>query len=108
VLRETAKRGLIFFDDGTSPRSLAGQIAGGANLPFAKAEIVLDAIPTPVEIDRALGRLEMLARDRGVAVGVVTAQPSAIARLAEWAKKVEGRGFVLVPITAVAIKAKSS
>ena len=108
VLRETAKRGLIFFDDGASPRSLAGQIAGGVNLPFAKAEIALDAVPTPVEIDRALGRLEMLARDRGVAVGIATALPVAIARIAEWSKKVEGRGFVLVPITTVAIKAKSS
>lgn len=108
VLRETAKRGLIFFDDGTSPRSLAGQMAGGVNLPFAKAEIVLDAVPTPVEIDRALGRLEMQARDRGVAVGIATALPVTIARIADWAKKVEGRGFVLVPITSVAIKAKSS
>ena len=33
---------------------------------------------------------------------------STIARIAEWAKKVEARGFVLVPITMVAIKAKSS
>ena len=30
VLRETAKRGLIFVDDGASPRSVAGQIAGQA------------------------------------------------------------------------------
>jgi polysaccharide deacetylase 2 family uncharacterized protein YibQ len=108
VLRETAKRGLIYFDDGASPRSLAGQIAGGVNLPIAKAEIVLDAVPTPAEIDRALGRLELAARDRGVAVGIANALPVTIARIAEWAKKVEGRGFVLVPITTVAIKAKSS
>ena len=40
VLREAAKRGLIYFDDGSSPRSLAGQIAGANNLPFAKADVV--------------------------------------------------------------------
>ena len=108
VLRETAKRGLIYVDDGSSPRSIAGQIAGSHNLPFAKSDLVLDAVPTPVEIDRALARLEMLARDNGTAVGIATAQPATIARIAEWAKKVEGRGFVLVPITMVAIKAKSS
>ncbi len=33
VLRETAKRGLIYLDDGTSSRSLAGQIAGANHLP---------------------------------------------------------------------------
>ena len=108
VLRETAKRGLIYVDDGSSRRSVAGQIAGSHNLPFAKTDLVLDAVPTPVEIDRALARLEMLARDNGTAVGLANAQPATIARIADWAKKVEGRGFVLVPITMVAIKAKSS
>jgi polysaccharide deacetylase 2 family uncharacterized protein YibQ len=108
VLRETAKRGLIYVDDGSSPRSIAGQIAGSQNLPFAKTDLVLDAVPTAVEIDRALTRLEMMARDNGTAVGIATAQPATVARIAEWVKKVEGRGFVLVPITMVAIKAKSS
>lgn len=108
VLRETAKRGLIYLDDGTSPRSLASQIAGANNLPFAKAEVVIDAVPTAVEIDRALARLEAAARDRGIAVGVAGALPVAIDRIARWAKAAEARGFTLVPISAVANKAKSS
>ena len=77
-------------------------------LPFAKADIVLDTVPTPVEIDRALARLEMKARESGTAVGFATAQPVTIARIAEWAKKVESQGILLVPISMVAIKAKSS
>src|SRR5262249_36293774 len=100
MLREVAKRGLMYLDDGTSPRSLAGQIAGANSLPFAKANIVLDAVPTPDEIDRALGRLEGLARDTGVAVGVATALPVSVARIAQWAKTIEGRGFRLVPSSA--------
>src|SRR3954467_5024713 len=47
VLKETSRRGLIFVDDGSSPRSLAGQISGANNLPFAKGEIQLDAVTTP-------------------------------------------------------------
>src|SRR5674536_328417 len=31
VLRETAKRGLIYVDDGASPRSVASQFAGSHN-----------------------------------------------------------------------------
>jgi uncharacterized protein len=108
VLSETAKRGLIFVDSGASNRSIASQLAGSQNLPFAKADIVLDAVPTAAEIDRALSRLEMLARDGGVAVGYATAQPGTIARIGEWAAKIEKRGFILVPISMVAIKAKSS
>ncbi|MGB6351991.1 MAG: divergent polysaccharide deacetylase family protein [Pseudolabrys sp.] len=108
VLREAAQRGLIFVDDGSSSRSVAGQLTGSHNLPFAKVDIVLDTVPTPVEIDRALARLEMKARESGTAVGFATAQPGTIARIAEWAKKVESKGILLVPITMVAIKAKSS
>ncbi len=106
VLKETAKRGLIYLDDGTSSRSLAGQIAGANNLAFAKAEVVIDAVPTPAEIDRALARLEAAARERGIAVGIAGALPVAIERIAKWAKAAEGRGFTLVPISAVANKPK--
>jgi len=108
VLRDAAQRGLIYVDDGSSSRSIAGQLSGSHNLPFAKTDIVLDTVPTPVEIDRALARLEMKARDSGAAVGFATAQPATISRIADWAKKVEARGIFLVPITMVAIKAKSS
>jgi uncharacterized protein len=108
VLREIAKRGLLYMDDGASPRSVAGQFAGSHNMPFAKADVVIDAVPTAVEIDQALARLEMMARDHGSAVGLATALPATVARIAEWAKRVEDKGFVLVPITMVAVKAKSS
>jgi len=101
VLREAAKRGLIYLDDGSSQRSVAGQVAGATNLPFAKADLGIDAVPTPGEVDRALGRLETMARERGVAIGMATALPVSIERIAKWAKSVEGRGMLLVPITAV-------
>jgi hypothetical protein len=108
IMRETAKRGLIYVDDGASSRSVAGQLAGSQNLPFAKTDVVIDTVPTAVEIDRALARLEIMARDHGTAVGLATALPGTVTRIAEWAKKAEARGFILVPITMVAVKEKSS
>ena len=69
---------------------------------------MLDAVPTPAKIDRALARLEALARERGIAVGIASALPASIERIAQWAKAAESRGIVLVPISAVAIKPKSS
>jgi uncharacterized protein len=108
ILRETAKRGLIFVDDGSNPRSLAGRIAGANNLPFARADVILDSVPTPDEIDRALSRLEMAARERSVAVGFASALPVSIDHIAKWAKDAQSRGLLLVPISAVANKAKQS
>jgi polysaccharide deacetylase 2 family uncharacterized protein YibQ len=108
VLRETAKRGLIYVDDGSVPRSLASQIAGANNVAFAKADLIIDSVTTPADVDRALGRLETLARERGTAVGVANALPVSIERIAKWAQAAQGRGILLVPITAVVAKAKSS
>lgn len=104
VLREVAKRGLMFVDDGANPRSVAGSIAGANNLPFVKAEVSVDSVPTANEIDRALGRLEMIARERHVAVGIASALPVSIAQIAKWIKSAQSRGLLLVPITAAALK----
>ena len=62
IIREAAKRGLGFFDDGAAPRSVAAVLAGTQAMPFAKADVTIDAVPTAGEIDRALAKLESLAR----------------------------------------------
>jgi polysaccharide deacetylase 2 family uncharacterized protein YibQ len=108
VVQEASRRGLIYFDDGAASRGVASQIASASNLPFAKADVTIDAAPTAAEIDGALAKLEAMARERGVAVGVATALPISIQRISTWAKAVTGRGITLVPISAVANKSKQS
>lgn len=108
ILREIARRGLMFVDDGANPRSIASRLAGGDSIPFAKADLTIDAVPTPVEIDRALGRLELAARERGLAVGMASALPVSIEHIAKWSKAALSRGFLLVPITAATAKPKPS
>ncbi|MGE0562884.1 MAG: divergent polysaccharide deacetylase family protein [Pseudolabrys sp.] len=108
VMREAAKRGLIFVDNGASQRSVASQISGSQNLPFARADVVIDAVPTTAEIEAALNRLESAARQQGSAVGIASALPAAVNHIAAWVKKAESRGILLVPISMVANKAKES
>ena len=108
VLRDVGKRGLIYFDDGASPRSAAGQIAGASNVSYARADAVLDGVATASEIDSALNRLEATARARGVAIGAASTLPVTIERIAQWARGAEDRGITLVPVSAVASKGKTS
>lgn len=108
VMRELGKRGLGYLDDGASPRSVAPRAAEGAQVPFARADAVIDLVPTSAEIDRALQRLESVARERGAAIGVASALPASIDRIAVWAKTLEGRGILLVPLTTAMLKPKSS
>jgi polysaccharide deacetylase 2 family uncharacterized protein YibQ len=102
VMKEASKRGLLFLDDSSSSRSIAGQVAGASGLAFAKADVIVDATPTAADVDRALARLEAMARDRGLAVGVASALPVSVDRISKWAKGAEGRGVLLVPISAAA------
>lgn len=108
LVKEAARRGLAWLDDGTAPRSVAGTIAEGQAMPFARADVSIDTVPTPAEIDRALARLETLAKERGTAVGVASALPISIDRIGSWARQLEARGLALVPLTTAMLKPKSS
>ena len=105
ALREIAARGLFYLDDGSSPRSLAGQIAPTIGLAAASADAVVDADPSPAAIDAALSRLEALARARGAAIGVATALPSSLDRIARWSAGLEARGVELTPVSAMVARA---
>jgi polysaccharide deacetylase 2 family uncharacterized protein YibQ len=107
IIREAAKRGLAYLDDGSAPRSVAPALAASQAMPFAKADLAIDAVPTALEIDRALNKLESLARERGLAVGVASALPVSIERIAAWSKALESRGILLVPLTTAMLKSKS-
>jgi len=108
IIREAAKRGLSYFDDGSAPRSVAAALAGSQAMPFAKGDIAIDAVPTSAEIDRALAKLEALAKDRGFAVGTASALPISIERIGAWIKTLDAHGVVLVPLTTTMLKSKSS
>jgi polysaccharide deacetylase 2 family uncharacterized protein YibQ len=107
IIREAAKRGLGYLDDGSTPRSVASSVAAGQAMPFAKADFAIDAVPTSAEIDRTLIKLETLAKERGLAVGVASALPISIERIAAWIKTLDSRGIMLVPLTTAMLKSKS-
>jgi uncharacterized protein len=108
IVGEAAKRGLAFFDDGAAPRSVASALATGQAVPFAKGDVAIDAVPTAVEIDHALAKLESLAKERGTAIGTASALPVSLERLGAWIKGLEGKGILLVPLTTAMLKSKSS
>lgn len=106
MLAEVAKRGLVFFDGGASPRSLAGTGAGHVGATLATAALVLDGVQTPAAIDGKLLQLETQARQDGSAIAVASAYPVTISRVGEWAAGAAARGFRLVTITSLAVKPK--
>jgi len=99
-LNELGRRGLLYLDDGSSPRS--GSVApppGGA--PMLRADVVLDADTTPAAIDARLNELVAIADKRGAAIATGSAFPTTVDRVTAFAKGAADRGIALVPITAL-------
>jgi hypothetical protein len=108
VLGDINARGLFFFDDGSTAQSIGLSVAQDLGLPAIRADILLDApgdgmpqgIATSTAIDLNLAKLEAIARDKGVAVGMANDLPASVDRLALYAKEAESRGIVLIPLSA--------
>lgn len=100
ILAETGKRGLLFLDDGSSPRSVTLKAATKTKAPSLKSDLVVDAKAEWADIDAQLVKLEAIAVEKGVAIATASALPVTIERIARWSKTLEARGIRLVPITA--------
>ncbi|WP_224704008.1 divergent polysaccharide deacetylase family protein [Devosia aquimaris] len=101
IMEELGARGLGYLDDGSSNRSLAPQLAEGNKVPFAKADVVIDANPSRTSILAALASLEAKALENGHAIGIVSALPISVAAVAEWARDLKAKGIALVPASAL-------
>ena len=99
VLRELASRGLLYLDDGSSPRSVTEAAAGRA--PFLRADLVLDADVAPAAIAAQLDNLVSIAKARGFAIATATAFPETVKDIASFAEAASGKGIVLVPLSAL-------
>ena len=97
IIEELGTRGLGYFDDGTSNRSLAPQMARANKIPFARASVDIDASPARADILAALASLETEARDNGSAIGIASALPVTIDTIVQWADGLKDKGIVLVP-----------
>jgi polysaccharide deacetylase 2 family uncharacterized protein YibQ len=106
VLTFLVRRGLLFFDAGQAARSVSANVAGQTKTAYAQGTVTLDSIQTAMEIDRRLSELESQARQHGAAVGTGFVYPVTVDRVANWAKALQGRGFQLVPVSAIATAAQ--
>jgi polysaccharide deacetylase 2 family uncharacterized protein YibQ len=101
ILQELRARGLVFADDGSSPRTLGPQIAAEIGLGHARGAATIDAVPTAEKIDEALAALEDEAQRSGQALGIASAVPITVERLVRWSRSLDRRGITLVPVSAI-------
>lgn len=102
VLQALKGRGLLFLDSRSSSRSLVSEVAAELGLPWVENNRFLDNQASRVAIDKELAALETMARVQGHAIGIGFPYPVTLERLAAWIPTLERKGFVLVPVSAVA------
>ena len=105
VMRELARRGIAFVDDGSSPQSLAGVVGAQTGAVVARADVVIDSDPRPEAIEAALARLETIARAKGSALGFASAIPASVEQVGRFARGLEKRGIALAPASALLTRA---
>ncbi len=103
VLEDLTARGLLYLDDGSSPRSQARRLGFAAGGAVAVADRRIDQRPQSARITRALEELEATALADGVAIGVGFAYPMTVDEIVSWTETLEDKGLVLAPLTAVTI-----
>lgn len=104
VLEELQRRGLMLLDSRASQYSRAASMGRDLGLPTAINNNFVDENVNPGEIAKQLAELESRARVYDYAVGMGRPYPVTIDAIKVWAAGLERRGFVLVPISAVANK----
>jgi uncharacterized protein len=102
LMGELSRRGLLFLDDGSTARSLAGEQALANRVPFAAADAAIDAQRDRPAILKKLDELERTARARGHALGIGFAFDTTVDAVAQWAAEARRRGIEIVPVSALA------
>ncbi len=101
IMEELGARGIGYIDDGSSNRSVSEQLAHANKVPFARANLLIDANPARTSILSALDSLEAEALENGSAIGIVSALPISIQAISEWSASLDGKGIALVPASAL-------
>lgn len=96
-----AKRGLIFLDSRTAPRTVAGGVGRSLGVPVVERDIFLDNVISPEGIRGQLQKVEDTARRNGAAIAIGHPHEATLTELRHWAVEVEARGFILVPLSAM-------
>jgi polysaccharide deacetylase 2 family uncharacterized protein YibQ len=100
VIATLARRGILWVDVSSAETSATASTLSRQKAAGIAGAMRIDAIQTTEAIEEKLLDLEARAKQKGVAVGVASAYPVSIERIAEWSVGVEKRGFALAPATA--------
>jgi uncharacterized protein len=101
VMEELRRRGLLFVDSRTIGESVGARMAQRYGVPHADRDVFLDNVEESGAVHEQLAKLEQVARERGMAIGIGHPHDGTIAALAHWLPQLQAKGFTLVPVSTI-------
>lgn len=101
LIQELERRGLLFVAGHAQPPAGMFRIQRKATVPVLLTDVVLDERITETHIRNQLARAEDRARTVGSALVLGRSYPLTVELLAEWLATLPGKGFVVVPVSAL-------
>lgn|GEM_PF-1017466 len=105
VLEALKARGLMLATTGPQGILATPKVAAKVGLPRVISDITLDEEPSRLAIEAKLNELDLLVRQRTVAVAAAHPHPATIERLINWTTTLKQKKVALVPVSALAKQA---
>lgn len=100
AINEIYTHGLGFIDGSETPSLIPQSIAHGLDAAYGTIDIWIDTVPTSADIQKLLHNLEIRAKERGMASGVINTYPVSYKEIQDWLESLKTKGFVLAPLSA--------
>lgn len=101
VMEELHRRGLLFLDSRTIGSTTGMDLAKELGVPHAGRDIFLDNDVSTAAISAQFAELERVAKRNGSAIAIGHPHDQTLDVLQKWLDEAPGRGFVLVPVSAI-------
>jgi uncharacterized protein len=102
VLAELKRRNLLFLDSRTIGNTVGDKLSVRMGVPHVMRDVFLDNEMDEAAVIKQLMQAERVAASKGQAIAIGHPHPATIAAIRAWMPKAEARGFVIVPLSAVA------
>ena len=102
VLAELKRRNLLFLDSRTIGNTVGDKLATRMGVAHVMRDVFLDNEMDQAAVIKQLMQAERIAASKGQAIAIGHPHPATIAAIRAWMPKAQARGFVIVPLSAVA------
>jgi uncharacterized protein len=102
VLAELKRRNLLFLDSRTIGNTVGDKLAARMGVAHVMRDVFLDNEMDEAAVIKQLMQAERIAASKGQAIAIGHPHPATIAAIRAWMPKAQARGFVIVPLSAVA------